>query len=149
GQGLRAFLATMWPAVALSIGAGILVAAVNLPALPAALPLLLLWLASPLAACWVSQPLVVRQPVLGKEEVRELRRIARRTWDFFETFTGPEDHWLPPDNFQEAPREELAHRTSPTNMGLLMLSTLAAHDLGYLSVSSLAQRLEDTLGTLE
>ena len=64
----------------------------------------------------------------------ELRLLARRTWDFFETFVGPSDHWLPPDNYQEIPQPKVAHRTSPTNMGLLLVSTLAAHDLGYLGV---------------
>src|SRR5262249_44628491 len=68
---------------------------------------------------------------------------------FFETFVGPEDHWLPPDNYQEDPRGQVAHRTSPTNMGLCLLSTLAAHDLGYLSLSALAQRVERTFDTFD
>src|SRR5437667_406652 len=72
-----------------------------------------------------------------------------RSWGFFETFVGDADHWLPPDNFQEEPRERIAHRTSPTNQGLLLLSTLAAHDLGYLGLGGLADRLEKTLDTLE
>ena len=52
---------------------------------------------------------------------------------FFETFVGPEDHWLPPDNYQEHPRAVVAHRTSPTNMGLALLANLAAYDFGYIS----------------
>ena len=74
---------------------------------------------------------------------------ARRTWHFFETFVGPEDHNLPPDNFQEEPIRRLAARTSPTNMGLSLLSTLAARDLGYLSVGGLLRKLGDTLTTME
>ena len=61
-----------------------------------------------------------------------LRLTARRTWRFFETFVGPEDHALPPDNFQEEPTPVVAHRTSPTNLGLYLLSTIAAHDFGWL-----------------
>src|SRR5262249_18312104 len=78
-----------------------------------------------------------------------LRRVARQTWDFFEQFVGPPDHWLPPDNYQEDPKGAVAHRTSPTNMGLYLVSTLAAHDLGYLSLSALLDRLEKSFDTLE
>jgi cyclic beta-1,2-glucan synthetase len=62
---------------------------------------------------------------------------------------GDEDHWLPPDNFQEFPDGRVAHRTSPTNKGLLLLSTLAAHDLGYIGLRALVQRLEKTFDTLD
>src|SRR5262249_3096277 len=86
---------------------------------------------------------------LTEEERRPLRRVARKTWHFFETFVGPADHWLPPDNFQEEPKGVLAHRTSPTNAGLLLVSTLSAHDLGYLSVPGLAHRLAGTLDPLK
>ena len=79
---------------------------------------------------------------------RALRLIARRTWRFFETFITSTDHALPPDNFQEDPRPVVAHRTSPTNMGLYLLSTLAAHDLGYLGTLDAVERVEATLGTM-
>ncbi|HUS17969.1 MAG TPA: glucoamylase family protein, partial [Chloroflexia bacterium] len=79
----------------------------------------------------------------------ELRRIARRIWHFYELFAGPEDNWLPPDNFQLEPAAVVAHRTSPTNIGFLMLSALAAHDFGYLDGYSLIDRLEHILGTVE
>src|SRR5205807_1355794 len=84
---------------------------------------------------------------LGADERRFLRRTARKTWRFFETFVGPDDNWLPPDNFQEQPGPKIAHRTSPTNMGLLLTSTLVAHDLGYLSLPALADRVEKTFDT--
>ena len=73
---------------------------------------------------------------------------ARRTWRFFETFVGPEDHALPPDNFQEEPTPVVAHRTSPTNLGLYLLSTIAAHDFGWLGTLAAVERLEATLGTM-
>ena len=73
---------------------------------------------------------------------------ARRTWRFFETFVGPEDHALPPDNFQEEPQPVVAHRTSPTNLGLYLLSIIAAHDFGWLGTLAAVERLEATLGTM-
>ena len=64
-------------------------------------------------------------------DARALRLIARRTWRFFETFVTPADHMLPPDNFQEDPVPALAHRTSPTNLGLYLLSVVSARDFGW------------------
>ena len=77
-----------------------------------------------------------------------LRLIARRTWRFFETFVTAADHMLPPDNFQEDPVPALAHRTSPTNLGLYLLSVAAARDFGWLGTDEAAERLEMTLGTM-
>src|SRR4029078_9006626 len=85
--------------------------------------------------------------VLNPEDVAFARLVARRTWRFFETFVGPEDHALPPDNFQEDPAPVIAHRTSPTNMGLYLLSTVAAHDFGWVGTVTAVERLDATLGT--
>ena len=77
-----------------------------------------------------------------------LRLIARRTWRFFETFVTAEDHMLPPDNFQEDPKPVLAHRTSPTNLGLYLLSVIAAHDFGWIGTHEAVDRMEATLETM-
>ena len=75
--------------------------------------------------------------------------VARKTWLYFETLAGPEDNWLPPDNLQEDRAPRVAHRTSPTNMGMGLLSTLAAHDLGLLPADAMVERLDRTLTTVE
>ena len=72
--------------------------------------------------------------------MRFLRGAARRTWGFFDTCVGPDDNWLPPDNFQESPALGVAHRTSPTNMGLALLANLSAYDFGYVSAGRLVDR---------
>jgi cyclic beta-1,2-glucan synthetase len=77
-----------------------------------------------------------------------LRLIARRTWNFFENFVGPQDHWLPPDHFQESPNQVIAHHTSPSNIGLFLTSAIAAYDLGYFDHLGLVARLETTMNTL-
>jgi cyclic beta-1,2-glucan synthetase len=118
-------------------------------ALSAAGPVLLAWVLSPLVAFWVSLPRARPEPPLTVADRAYLRRVARKTWDFFETFVTDEDNGLPPDNFQEDPKSQVAHRTSPTNVGLYLLSTLSAHDLGYLSLPALLDRLEKTFETLE
>jgi cyclic beta-1,2-glucan synthetase len=86
---------------------------------------------------------------LDRDDRAFLRRIARRTWYFFEVFAGPEDNWLPPDNYQFDPRPEIAHRTSPTNIGMLLLSMLSARDLGYLGLRDLAIRGRTVLDTMD
>jgi cyclic beta-1,2-glucan synthetase len=117
--------------------------------LPAAAPLLLVWIISPYIAYRISQP-AARGPVrLTLAQRRQLRRLARRTWLYFERFANQDDHWLPVDRFQEEPLELTAHCTSPTNMGLLLLCTLAAYDLGYLGPLDLTERLHSTFKSME
>ena len=133
----------------LSTGALIaLIILIDPTALWAALPILSMWLLSPLIAWWISRPIDHTPDQLSPDETARLRTLARRTWYFFEQFVGPEDHWLPPDHFQEAPRGIIAHSTSPTNVGLLLLSTLAAYDLGYIGLSDLSARLRATFDSL-
>src|SRR5207237_10067075 len=100
-------------------------------------PILLLWAISPGIAWWISRPLPRRSNKLTLEQTHFLRKLARKTWAYFEAYVGPDDHWLPPDNVQEHPQTRVAHRTSPTNMGLALLADLTAHDFGYLSAGQL------------
>jgi cellobiose phosphorylase len=106
-------------------------------------------MAAPLVAAWLSQPTRRRTHVVSDADRQLFRRAGRKTWRFFETFVTAQDNWLPPDNWQEGPRQVLARRTSPTNIGLYLLSVLAARDLGYVTLTQVAQRLEDTLDSVE
>ena len=139
----------MGGAVALAAAAAILVPFGPPGAWLVATPFCLLWALSPLLAHWISLPPRAAgvQP-LSPDETRTLRLTARRTWRFFETFVSPEDHAMPPDNFQEEPTPVVAHRTSPTNLGLYLLSAIAAHDFGWLGTVAAIERLEATLGTM-
>jgi cyclic beta-1,2-glucan synthetase len=111
--------------------------------------LLILWGISPLVAYQISQPVTKKKHVLSKTEIEIIKRLARRTWLFFERFVGPEDHWLPPDHYQESPLGQIAHRTSPTNIGLLLTSTLGARDFGYISLEELVLRIHNSFSTLK
>ena len=115
----------------------------------AAAPVIALWWLAPLIARWVSRPREMADLPLADAEIAALRLIARRVWRFFATFVTAEDHYLPPDNFQEDPRPVLAHRSSPTNFGLYLLATVSARDFGWLGLTDMAQRLEATLASLE
>ncbi|TDT93708.1 cyclic beta-1,2-glucan synthetase [Azorhizobium sp. AG788] len=117
---------------------------------PLILPLALLWLAAPAVALAVSRsPSVPVRVAIDPSDAMALRLIARRTWRYFETFVTPDDNMLPPDNFQEVPRPVLAHRTSPTNIGLYLLSAVAARDFGWAGTVETLERLEATFATLK
>jgi cyclic beta-1,2-glucan synthetase len=114
-----------------------------------AAPFLILWLLAPAVAWWASRPPHVAGPKpVSAADAQALRLIARRTWRFFETFVTTQDHMLPPDNFQEKPKPVVAHRTSPTNLGLYLLSVITARDFGWLGTLDTVARLEATLETM-
>ncbi len=108
----------------------------------------LLWLVGPALAWWVSEPTPVQHAFLSIKQQRSLRRAARKTWRFFDTFVTARGHHLAPDNFQEDPTGRIAWRTSPTNLGLQLLSYLNAYDLGYVGLADLNERVEATLTTM-
>ncbi|MFZ1982100.1 MAG: glucoamylase family protein [Smithella sp.] len=112
-------------------------------------PLLFIWLISPLIAYWISKPVQRREARLTSDQIIFLRKISRKTWAFFETFVGDEDNWLPPDNYQEQPVDVVAHRTSPTNMGLSLMANLSACDFGYITARQFIKRTANTLHTME
>ncbi|MCV9880321.1 GH36-type glycosyl hydrolase domain-containing protein [Brenneria izbisi] len=129
------------------VGGALLVSPQNWPLW---LPLGVLWLTAPALALWVSGGrTMTRQENIDDADKQTLRLIARRTWRFFTTFVTQQEHYLPPDNFQEQPRPVVAHRTSPTNIGLYLLSTVAARDFGWISLTEMLDRLSATLTTME
>lgn len=140
---------TMWVAPACAVAVAAYLAATVPTSLWAAAPILLLWLMSPTIAWWVSRPLARRPAKLTLEQTRFLRALARRTWAFFDTFVGEHDHWLPPDNYQEYRVGSIAHRTSPTNIGMALLANLSAYDFGYIGAGQVVERTTRTLDTLD
>ena len=150
GADSATFLTRTGSALLVAAGAAVVVTFANPAAWAFAAPFILLWAFSPAIVRAVSAPLPdSRATPLAAADRSTLRRIARRTWRFFETFVTAEDHSLPPDNFQEEPKGEIAHRTSPTNLGMYLLSTVAAHDFGWLGTLDFVERLEATLDTMQ
>jgi cyclic beta-1,2-glucan glucanotransferase len=148
---LASFSRSMYPVTLFAIISAVLIIALRPQALLVASPFLIIWATSPLLAYLIScagGSTRESSHGLNSSERQTIRLVARRTWRFFEVFVSDADHWLPPDNFQEDPRPVLANRTSPTNIGLLLLSTLAARDFGYLGLLETVERLELTFATL-
>lgn len=120
-------------------------------------PLSLL-IAAPLAALWILSPFLLYQlslepqrskTAIDEQQRRFLRQTSRETWEFFATFVNQQENWLPPDNYQEIPEPMVAHRTSPTNIGLALLADITAYDFGYITFSAALQRIAQTLDTLD
>ena len=118
---------------------------------PAWSPFLLLWVAAPAVQYWIGwQRRSVRKlERIEIEDQRYLRRIARETWRFFDDLVGPDHNWLPPDNSQEALHVETAARTSPTNIGMWLMSAVSARDLGFLTPEQMIDRCSATIETLQ
>lgn len=147
---LVGFYRQMAGGVAIAGSAAVLVLTVKPEAWWIASPFIVLWLISPLVAHRISLPprrSAAQQ--LSVADVETLRLTARRTWLFFETFVGPEDNWLPPDNFQEDPAPTIEHRTSPTNIGMYLLATVTARDFGWIGTLEMVERLENTLTAID
>jgi cyclic beta-1,2-glucan synthetase len=150
GQGgLRAFTLEMAASPLTAVLLAPVVALVRPSALPTAGPFLLLWLCAPALALVLSRPVKPRRFHLDEADRSFLLDVARRTWDFFEEVGGEADGFLPPDNLQEEPGPMVAHRTSPTNIGLALVSVLAARDFGFIDTAELITRLGRSLDTIE
>lgn len=112
-------------------------------------PLFILWMGGPFIAFWISQ--AVKAPVhpVTAEQLRDLGRIARRTWRYFEEFTDARSHYLTPDNYQADPPRGIAFRTSPTNIGLGLTAILSAKDFGYIGTKEMMDLLIKTIANME
>jgi len=139
---------TMWISPLLALAAGTALAVYRPRAFDAALLFFVAWFLAPVVAWWISRPIERLQAQLNQDQARFLNTLARKTWAWFDTFVGPDDNWLPPDNVQEHPALVIAHRTSPTNIGMALLANLTAHDFGYITGAQLLTRTENTLDTM-
>ena len=146
---LPGFYRSMQGALVVAAAGVILALVSDRAALALAVPFAAIWLASPAVALWVSRPpRDAGQLPIQADDANALRLVARRTWRFFETFVTAADHMLPPDNFQEEPTPTIAHRTSPTNLGLYLLAVASARDFGWIGTSTAVGRLAATLSTM-
>ena len=146
---IKSMSSTMWPVILFVLLAVLTIASSFPTKLGRFIPLALAWVASIWVAYRVSLPSRHKREILSFSEQLALRRYARKIWAFFEEFVCLEDHWLPPDNVQIEPPNGVAHRTSPTNIGLALLANLSARDFGYITLGTMYERIEHTLQTLE
>ena len=149
----------MWPAVVIGLlaGVGAMVGVyytgetvgLRVLAVAATIPLAILWIVSPSIASALSAPAIPGEVKLGEAERARAERYARLHWEFFNHFVTEQTNWLAPDNFQEDPEPEVALRTSPTNIGLQLLATVSAADLGFITRQDMIDRLEQVFRSLD
>jgi cyclic beta-1,2-glucan synthetase len=139
----------MAPALIFNVTLGFAILIFRSSSVLLATPLLVAWMVSPAVAYWLSQPIINEPIQLSEPERQHLQRLARRTWAYFEHFVGPDDHWLPPDHFQENPHGNVAHYTTPTNIGLYLVAALSAYDLGFIGLFELTVRLRNTFDNMQ
>ena len=113
------------------------------------LPSVVMWFLSPYIAYYISRDKAEIGYEIDQEDNVMLRRISRETWAYFEDFVNSENNWLAPDNYQENPANGVAHRTSPTNIGMGITSNLCAHDLGYIGINETIERIDKTLSAAD
>jgi cyclic beta-1,2-glucan synthetase len=141
----------MWPCWLLAIGC-LALASYPFFQTPNPWPLIpvlgIMWLTAPLAAVRLSKPAAPQQDALPGKDRAFLLRQAALMWSFFEVYLTPENHYLPPDNWQEQPAAGLARRTSPTNIGLGLLSAAAAADLSLCTRERAVFLIRQAMNTL-
>jgi cyclic beta-1,2-glucan synthetase len=143
------FYRAMWLNLASGVALTVLTAHFSPSLSVISLPLSIAWCLAPLLLSWMSRQPVRQAFSANKEQTLLLRQTSREIWAFFETFATEEENWLPPDNYQEIPQPRVAHRTSPTNIGLSLLANLTAWDFGYLPSGDVLQRITLTLDSLD
>ncbi len=139
----------MWFPVVLAVGVFEWMQYKQSEGMAVSVPFLIAWMIMPAVAWKISLSDKLKTIHLDEKQKLFLNRLSRKTWSFFETFVVPADNWLPPDNYQESPVERIAHRTSPTNIGLSLLSNLTAYDFGYIPMQVLLMRVSNTMQTLQ
>jgi cyclic beta-1,2-glucan synthetase len=132
----------------LTVAIGPLVYALHPHSLGIAMPFVVLWAASAWIGEWLNRPQNPAKIRLKMKDRELIRNAALRTWRFFREFSNPAENWLIPDIVQETP-PLVAHRISPTNLGLLLNARLAAHDLGYLTAQEFIELTEKTFETIK
>lgn len=146
---LKSYVETM----GLSTFAGIAITALSFVLKPesakVSVVLLLAWVLSPVIAYLISKDDPKKAEELDDAALIELRTIARKTWRYFEEFANLKNNYLAPDNYQEEPYSGIAYKTSPTNIGLGLMASLTARDMGYIGLIELETQISHTITTIE
>ena len=149
GKRLKDFIASMWIGSAVSLLILFLAFNSSMSIGFLSIPSCILWFLSPLIAYGISRDRSLETFEIKEEEKIFLRKLSRKTWAYFEDFVDDENNWLGPDNYQEDPPNGLAHRTSPTNMGMELTSNIVAYDLGYIGIIEVTHRIEKIITSME
>ncbi len=149
GKSLKDFIASMWMGSAVSLLILFLAFNRSISIGLLSIPSCMLWFLSPVVAYVISKDRGLETLEMQEEEKIFLRKLSRKTWAYFEDFVNDENNWLGPDNYQEDPPNGVAHRTSPTNMGMGLTSNLVAYDLGYIGIIDSVSRIGKIMTSMQ
>ncbi|PRR78185.1 N,N'-diacetylchitobiose phosphorylase [Clostridium liquoris] len=149
GRKLKNFIQSMWIGSTIALGIAYLAFYRSNSIGFIFLPSCIVWFLSPYIAYAISKEKKEKIETLSEEDIELLRRLSRKTWAYFEDFSNEENNWLAPDNYQEYPENGVAHRTSPTNIGMALTSNISAFDMGYIDLYECVDRLNKVLSTME
>ena len=110
-----------------------------------------LWIIAPIIMWYISKVPKIKtaKEMISEEEKEYVRNLGKETWEFFKNYLTEENHYLPPDNYQEDRNPVIVSRTSSTNIGLGMLAVISSYDLGYESLEDTVKRLLHMIATVE
>ncbi|WP_125154038.1 GH36-type glycosyl hydrolase domain-containing protein [Clostridium rectalis] len=148
GRKIKDYISSMWMGSLISIIIVVLAFNASLNIGMIMLPSCVIWFISPYIAYFISKDKLKESEYFTQEQINLLRRISRKTWAYFEDFINEENNYLAPDNFQQDPYKGIAHRTSPTNMGMGLTSNLAAFDLGYIDIIECINRIDNIVKSM-
>ncbi|MBC2399085.1 GH36-type glycosyl hydrolase domain-containing protein [Clostridium tetanomorphum] len=149
GRELKHFVHSMWQGSAIAVVIAVLAFYKSINMGFILLPSCIIWFLSPYIAYFISKERKEKIKELSEEEIILFRRLSRKIWSYFEDFNNNKNNWLAPDNYQEYPENGLAHRTSPTNMGMGITSNIVAFDLGYIDLCQCIYRLNEILNSMD
>jgi len=102
---------------------------------------------SPVICYLLARPLDNTLRITSKQ-CDTVTEYCRDMWKFFAAEVTAEQNHLPPDNVQFSPVYSCARKCSPTNIGLYLLSVMAACDFGFINGNELYERINNTLDTV-
>lgn len=111
----------------------------------------ILWIIAPGISCYISKEEIKKEKIkeLSNEEIEYVLEIAKKTWEYFETYINKQNNYLPPDNYQEDRKGKIVNRTSSTNIGLGLMSIISAYDLGFITLEKTIEMLQNMLETIQ
>jgi cyclic beta-1,2-glucan synthetase len=84
-----------------------------------------------------------------REEKHFLSVEQAKIWEYFSMFVNEKTNHLPPDNIKLETSVKIDNRTSPTNIGLYLLSVWGAYVAELICKEEMEKRIKNTLETIE
>lgn len=148
GKDIISYFKYMWQEIVIALGIMIIAWNSGLGTFYIMIPSCIIWIISPLISYIIGKNINDETVKLSEEDINILRRLTRSIWAYFEDFVTDETNYLGGDNYQEEPYKGLAMRTSPTNIGMTLISNIVAIDMGYIGVIKAIENLNNTINTL-